>query len=481
MPEALRLLPFLLVPVLALLFLNLRLSRRLRYPHDLLVAEERRGLASFLFRNLRTYYDVLLDASIAVVLAFALFPPRMQRPAAVVIDGSRAMLAGFADQRPILKALKRIQGDAGLKGAEPFLLAFDPKTSATQLVPLASYLKGLDAEEAILRLRGDFRFAAPDHAVLSELRQRGYGDITLLTDQLRVQPAGFRAIELGFAVDFAVYPTAVRFDRAAESWLVALAESGPRASLSVSRWDAGTRAFGRLPVDRYAVEDGAAGRLVRFSAPGLYLLSFRGPYGLDDVDLPLRLPARRLSIAAAGPFSERMLSVFPDMEPSHTPELVLRDQTVAGPAAAARLTTALVPGPEHHVLDPARTGGSLIAADVLPGVDLALGPAGRANEDLVLAYENRLSMRPEPFLHSPPPGTEETWPAGTAHLARKGAEVVPVVPPASQFFERRPEQVLVLPPPATARWPWVLLLGILAGLKIGLWKRFTGKPVLARG
>ena len=57
------------LPVLALLFLNLRLSRRLRYPHDLLAAEERRGLASFLFRNLRTYYDVLLDALIALVLA----------------------------------------------------------------------------------------------------------------------------------------------------------------------------------------------------------------------------------------------------------------------------------------------------------------------------------------------------------------------------------------------------------------------------
>ena len=481
MPEALRLLPFLLVPVLALLFLNLRLSRRLRYPHDLLAAEERRGLASFLFRNLRTYYDVLLDALIALVLAFALFPPRIRRPAAVVIDGSRAMLAGFAEDRPILKALKRIQGDAALKGAEPFLLAFDPKVSATRLVPLDSYLKGLDAEEAIRRLRGDFRFASPDYATLVELRKLGYGDITLLTDQLRVQPSGFRAIELGFAVDFAVYPTAVRFDRAAESWLVALAEPGPRASLSVSRWNPGNRAFSRLPVDRYAVEDGAAGRLVRFSAPGLYLLSFRGPYGLDDVDLPLRLPARKLAAAAAGPFSERMLSVFPDVEPSRAPALVLRDQGAAGPGGTERLTTALVPGPGRHVLDPARTSGALIAVDALPGADLALGSAARANEDLVLAYENRLSARPEPFLCAPPPGTEEAWPAGTAHLTRKGGEVVPLLPSASQFFQRRPERILVLPPPTTARWLWGLLLGALAILKIGLWKRFTGKPALARG
>lgn len=479
MPEALRLLPFLLVPVLALLFLNLRLSRKLRYPHDLLAAEERRGLASFLFRNLRTYYDVLLDALIAVILAFALWPPRMQRPAAVVIDGSRAMLAGFAEDRPILKALKRIRTDPGLKGAEPFLLAFDPKTSATKVLPIGAFLKDLDAEEAIRRLRGGFDFASPDDAALAELRQRGYGDITLLTDQLRVRPVGFRAIELGFAVTFAVYPTAVRFDRAAESWLVALAEAGPRASLTVSRWDPATEAFTRLPSGRYAVEDGAAGRLVRFSAPGLYLLSFRGPYGLDDIDLPLRLPERAIEASAAGPFSERMLSIFPDVERSGRPGRVLRDQTVPGTSDA--LVTALVPGPEHGVLDPARTGGSLIAADSLPGVELALGPASRANEDLVLAYESRLSDRPESFLNAPPPGVEETRPLGTAHLARKAGAWIPVIPPASQSFERRPGQTLVLPPPTSPRWPWGLALGALAALKLVLWKRFTGKPVLARG
>ena len=55
MPEPLRLLPFLLVPVVALLFLNLRLSRQLRYPHDLLKSADRCGLASFLFRHFRTY------------------------------------------------------------------------------------------------------------------------------------------------------------------------------------------------------------------------------------------------------------------------------------------------------------------------------------------------------------------------------------------------------------------------------------------
>ncbi len=481
MPEALRLLPFLLVPVLALLFLNLRLSRKLRYPHDLLKADDRRGMASFLFRSLRTYYDVLLDGLIALALAFAVFPPRSTRPAAVVLDGSRAMLAGFAEGRPILKALKRLQSDPALKGAEPFLLAFDAKTSATKLVPLAGYVDGNDAEHTIKTLREAFDFSAPDYAELRRLRERGYGEITLLTDQLRVRPSGFHAVELGFAVDFSVYPSSVRFDRASEAWLVALAESGHRAPMLVSRWDRVAGVFTKLLPDRYTVEDGAAGRLVRFSSPGLYLLSFRAPYGLDDIDLPLLLPSRTLPAAATGPFSSRMLSIFPDVERSDKPTLILQDLGGRGPSGTARLTTAVIPGPEPCVLDPARTGGTLIAAGAVPDVDLALGPASRQNEDLVLAYENRLAARPLPFLQAPPPGTEETILVGTAHLARRGRDLLPWIPPASQFFEKRPAEPLILPPPAATRWPWALLLALLMTLKVGLWKRLTGKPLLARG
>jgi hypothetical protein len=480
MPEALLWLPFLLVPVLALLFLNLRLSRKLRYPHDLLRADERRGLGSLLFRNFRTYYDLLLDGLIALVLAFAIAPPPWHRPAAVVIDGSRSMYGGFADARPIAKALKKIQSDPGLKHADPFLLVLDPQARTTRMVPIRSYLTGSGMEEAILHLRDDFDFFAPDYARLSELRQRGYGEITLLTDQLRVKPVGFDAVELGFAVNFAAYPTSVRFDHASETWLVALAENGPRVPLTVSAWDKSVGTFTKLPPDRYGIEEGMAGRIVRLPVPGLYLMSLKGPFGLDDIDLPLLLPARSLGAAADGAFSKRMLSVFPEIDRTLRPSLALVDQGTKAHSGIPVITTRLIPNDGHQLVDPGLTSGALLAAGTAPGGSFAWGPSSLKNEDLVLAYDAFLSNRPPAFQTSVPPGTRALHPVGTAYLAETGSGLVPLLPPASQFFEQRAEQRLLLPPPASWRWPWALLLSLLLALKVYLWVRLTGKSWITR-
>lgn len=476
MLEPLRLLPFLLVPVVALLFLNLRLSRKLRYPHDLLRAENRRGAASFLFRSFRTYYDVLLDAAIALAVAFAIAPPERSRPAAVVLDGSRSMAAGFASERPLDKALKRIRTDPGLQDADPFLLAFDPGSAETRLVPLRELLKASDTESAVRQLRETHDFFAPDYGRLAELRQRGYGEITLLTDQLRVKPEGFRAVELGMAVGFTAYPTSVRFDRASGAWLVALAESGPRVPIGVLRWDKGESQFVRLALDRYAIGEGTSGRIIRFSAPGLYLLSLKGPFGLEDIHLPVLLAPRQVAAAAAGAFSEGMLSVFTEIDRAAQPSVVLVDRGEKAPAGKRTVVTALVSRDGGQVMDPAETGGSLVAAGTAPEADLVLGPSSLKNEDLVLVYDGILARQAPPFLTSPAPGAGPLLPVGTAYLTKQGE---PLIPPPSQFFEARPGPRLVLPPPASLRWPWVLLLALLTAAKLVLWQRLTGKSLLA--
>lgn len=477
MPEPLRLLPFLLVPVVALLFLNLRLSRKLRYPHDLLRGEDRRGLASLLFRHFRTYYDVLLEAAIALALAFAIAPPQRSRPAAVVLDGSRSMTAGLPGARPLELALQRLRTDPRLKGAEPFLLVFDPKSAETRLAPIGPLLADGEVERCVRQLRETYAFFAPDYHRLLELRERGYGDITLLTDQLRVQPEGFRAIELGMAVKFAAYPSGVRFDRASESWLVTLAEFGPHVPIGVALWVKSDDRFLRLPPNRYVIEEGVAGRVVRFSAPGLYLLSLRGPLGQEDIDLPVLLGPRQVAAVAAGAFSARMLSIFPDIDRAASPVIVLADQGVKAPAGKRRVITALISGNGDYVLDPAAAGGALIAVGSAPGADLALGPAALNNDDLVLAYASILAQTEPSFLTHPPPGTGHLLPVGTAYLVEKG---LPLLPPPSQFFETRPGPRLVLPPPASRRWPWALLLAFLASAKLVTWSQLTGKNMLTR-
>jgi hypothetical protein len=470
MPEFL---PYLLVPVAALLFLNLRLSRRLRYPHDLLQAELRRGAASFLLRSFRTYYDVLLDGAMAVVLAFALAPPQRVRRAAVVIDGTRSMVAGFAAGRPLDKALARLRTDPGLRKAEPFLLAFEPASGKTRLAPIGSLLEDVDAEGAARRLREAFTFFAPDYATLADLRQRGYGEITLLTDQLRVKPEGFRTLELGMAVQFAAFPAGVRYDRVSETWIVVLVETGPYVPLGVSVWDRAGQRFTRMPSGSYVLEEGTAGRVLRFPASGLYLLSLRGPYGQDDIDLPLLLVPDRVTAEAAGSFSERMLSVFPNVDKGGVPTVVLTDK--GAKASGPRFTTALVPGDGELLMDPAAAGGALIAVGTSPGADLTLGPSSLGNEDLVLIYAAILAQKPAPFLTRAPRGPLR--PVGTAFLTEQGT---PLLPPPSQFFETRSAPRLVLPAPSSWRWPWIALLGSLAALKLVVWSRLSGKSLVAR-
>ena len=477
MLESLRLAPFLLVPVAALLFLNLRLSRKLRYPHDLLKAEERRGMASFLFRSFRTHYDVLLDGAIALVLAFALAPPETARPSAVVIDGSRSMVAGLPGDRPLERALKRMRTDPGLARAEPFLLAFDPDSGETRLAPIASLLEGTDPESSVRRLRDAYPFFASDYGRLVELRKRGYGEITLLTDQLRVKPEGFQGIELGMAVNFAAYPSGVRFDRASGAWLITLAESGPHVPMLVSIWDRSEERFVRLALDRYWIDEGLAGRIVRFPAPGLYLLSLKGPFGLDDIDMPVFLEPRPIPAAAVGTFSERMLAVFPDIDRAASPVFVFADRGMKVPTGTRTVTTAISPQDTDQVLDPAAAGGALIAIGSGSGSDLVLGPSSLKNEDLVLAYASILTRKSPPFLTSAPPGTKRLIPVGTSYLTTPG---LPLIAPPSVFFETRPLQRLLLPPPAPRRWPWALLLAFFAAVKLAAWSGLSGKSMFGR-
>ncbi len=485
MPEFLSILPFLIAPVVALLFLNLRLSRKLRYPHHLLVHDARRASASFLLRSLRGYYDFFIDLAIAIILAAAIstalhppFPPS----SAVVLDCSRSMLAGATGSRPLDLALKSLLGTGTYKGSKAFALAFDPQAMRTRLVPLEKLTAGLDPARAAIALTTELDFFSLDYAVLGELRERGFGRITLLTDSLPGGAEGLDLVETGFAVGLAAYPTAVRYDRAADSWLVALAESGPREAIQVAEWNGAESAFFPARATRYAIEEGPGGRSLRFPSAGLYLLSIRGGNGEQGIDLPIRLPAKNPPVAASGPFSQLMLKAFPLVDTGKAPGILLEDLG-SGPRGArapeARIVTALLRTEAEGLLDPASTGGRPVAAGIAKGADLAIGPAGLANEDLVLAYDAAiLGSADPPFATAVPPGTRSLLRVGSAYLALTRSGPFPLIAPPSESFEARGGPALVLPPPRQSRLPWALALALLCAAKLALWKRFSGKSLL---
>jgi hypothetical protein len=106
-----------------------------------------------------------------------------------------------------------------------------------------------------------------------------------------------------------------------------------------------------------------------------------------------------------------------------------------------------------------------------------LGPSALENEDLVLAYASILAQTSPPYGTDPEAGQGPLVPLGTAYLRRSGS---PLIPPPAQFFEAGFRPRLLLPPPASVRWPWALLLAALAALKLGVWSRLSGKALVAR-
>jgi hypothetical protein len=517
--EALGFLPLLLLPVILLLFLNLRFSRRLRYPHYLIVGSERKGPAALLFRSFRTWYDVLLDAAIALVLAFALasFLGEELRGGrrAVVVDCSRSMLAGRAGERPLDRAAARLLGDPALADADPFALAFVPERMEHRLLPLAHLrgeLESAEAPELARRLERGMSFFTADYGLLGELSRRGYGEVILLTDRLPGKAEGFRAIELGWASaapsegeasrpaaaprgpDFGesgAWPTAARYDRLAESWVIVLAESGARAPLSLQAWSEEIGAFAPLPADSWSIEERPGGRALRVEEPGTYLLSLGGPGGIPGADFPLRLQPARLAAAASGPFSEAMLQVFPLLEELPRPELYLVDSGTAAararlPAGSRRILTDWKAGgglDGSALLDPALSGGRLIAvlgeSGGIGDRRLVPGASGLANPDLPLYYDGLiLAGEPPAFATSLPRGSTRLRPAGSAYMAIGPWGETALIAPEGEFFEPARNGLVGVRRSRPARLPWALVLLGLALLKLRLWRSFSGKPLL---
>jgi hypothetical protein len=505
MPEAAVLLVILLLPVVALLFLNLRLSRKLRYPHFLLEEAGRKSPAAVLFRSLRTYYDLLFDAAIALVLAFAIAAHSGPGTAgggrrAVVIDCSRSMLLGSPGRRPLDLALARLEKETELSGAEAFALAFDPAAGKTRLFPLRGLLSGTTGQVAVSRLEGRFAFFSVDYRELQSLKGRGYGDPILLTDKLGFSPSGFEARESGFpesplpvgererasGTGFAAWPTAAYYDREGGRQRVVFASSGLVSRVVLSAWDEKTGAFHDLGREAWRLEARPSGFALALAAPGLYRVAVSSAVGEADAVFGFRLENPIEAAAAYGPFSERMLAVFPLLEKAPRPRLILADSDSAPPrpAEGSRLLETRL-APSSAFIDPGLTGGRPILGASLSeaggGASLTLGPEALANEDLPLVFDAAILAGKAPaFLTAPPPGSRDLLLRDGLLLARDARGLLPLNPPSTEFFPPLPRGELRLEPGRPPALVWFLLLAVLAAAKLYAWTRSSGKALLRR-
>jgi len=367
----------LLVPVVALLFLNLRFSRKLDYSHHLVEAANRSGPAAFLFRSFRTYYDIIMDAFIAFVLAMAMagelglpagFPFKPSREA-VVVDCSASMLLGRNGRRPLDLAIAWLDkagadgevgdGSAGTrnsgdgsgvgsvdrrKKAEVFALSFDPLRGQTRLVRLDSLIHGASGDVAVTRLVENLSFLGIDYGALARLGKEGYGKITFLTDGLSPGIRGVETVRLGGQTPgvhgagsssvadpvaetlFSAWPSSIRFDREKGNWLAAFVQSLPPSSIGLERWDEARGIFARLDAGTYRIEPRESGWAFRIPQPGIYRATMIGPSGEGPLYFTFRLVEARRAGLASGSFSEAMMSVFPLVERAPRPSLLFLDR-----------------------------------------------------------------------------------------------------------------------------------------------------------
>jgi len=421
----------LLLPVFALLFLNLRFSRKLEYSHYLVEAANRSGPAAFLFRSFRTYYDILIDAFIAFILAMAIagelglpagFPFKSGKEA-IVVDCSASMLLGRNGSRPLDLAVAWLdkagdRADAGSvdhkKGSEVFALSFDPRRGQTRLVRLDSLVRGASGDVAVTRIVESLSFLGVDYDALSRLSEKGYEKIIFLTDGLSPEIRGIETVRLGGqtpgerGVDgslmpasgtetvFSAWPSSIRFDREKGNWLAAFVQSLPPSSIFLERWDDAHGIFARVDAGTYQIDSREFGWTFRISRPGIYRATAIGPSGEGPLDFAFRLVEARRAGLASGPFSEAMMSVFPLVENAPRPSLIFidlgsgddaesrildasaRDRAAKNPGALV-IETRILGQDGMDYLPPALTGGRPILAEAKSPGDNKAGDRPRGS------------------------------------------------------------------------------------------------------
>lgn len=496
MPEPLLLLG-LLLPVAALLFLNLRTFRRVDYPHHLLQPEGRKARTAFLFGAFRTHSDILFDAFFALCLAWALSPlPPGSAGEAAVVDASASMLVGKPGKRALDRAMERLGSDPALKGVPAFVLGSDPAGGPSRLTGIRPSATGSDPGQGAREIESSIPFLGLDPQGLSGLASRGYGKIFLLTDRASLRARGLESIELAPDEEgLGVYFSRLAWEGEAKVFEVSFSYAAEPEDLRLSVYSPTAGVFLALKPEALEIEPFRGGWVFRFQKSGIYRLDIVRRPGEAATSLAFRLLDPGRPAAARGDFSSLVARAFPLLVPASRPQVLLADLPDPGLPRQAReararggivLGTWLTDRGSDLYLDPRLTGARPILSGLPPragtgpgrevDLSLTLGPEALANEDLPLAYDGMLqSSLPPPFLTGIPQGGKRLRPIDGILFAEDAFGLLPVNPPASEFFLPQAAMDLGLGLPERRRWPWALLMALGAAAKLLANRAFKGR------
>ncbi len=467
----------LLVPVILLLFVALRLRKRLRYPHELLLPRDDAKPLAALLRSLRLYYDTAIDAACAVIVGFALagYPqPSPRRGPAIILDCSLSMLSGMRGDRPLDEAARLLLSNDALRGTTLFALGWDPVKREHRLADLSETLEGITSPQQLaLALESSEAFLSTDFSLVPELTRRGYGTLTLITDDSAVEGVGVEIRSLAAKSPGYLLPASAAWDENRQRSIVRFVAAGGAAITAL--WHvADDGSLSRAKPEDYTILPGPSGFELLFAEPGLWAVQWKGRI------LPFEAPGPPAPISARGQFAGELVAALGPIGKGASKGagagtvsasgrdlgVVVRDGKAAGERGFLSVSKV---EKEPAVLPPRLTLGAVVAAGVDRRADLPLGSAALASPETAVpfwvaraAYGAGLEFGEAPRSRPVRVGD------GFLYPARGGQRASLAVPPPGEYAPSGRRVIVTAGKPLDRRFIVALLLAALFGLKTWL-------------
>ena len=458
---------WLLVPVIALLFVALRLRRRLVYPHELLADRSGARPTALLLRMMRLYFDTALDAICAVVVGLALagYPrPAADKGPVVVMDASASMLAGMRGDRPLDEAARLAlsyysQDEAGARRTRLFALGWDPTRRRHSLTDRSALLETAKSpQELAAGLESSESFMSVDYALLAGLARRGYGEVTLLTDDASVEGLGVEIVRLGAKPPRYLLLATAAWDRGSGKSVARFVAAGGAEPDSLWRLGPGGAAARAKPED-YEIRRSPSGFELALARPGPWAVRWDGRL------LPFVAPGPPEPLRARGTMAERVVTGLKPIGGATGRGVMVVDRGGAGRPGSLSVAAAR---DESWLLPPRTTLGALVASGLDRRADLALGPAAFASAEAATPFWlARASSTP-----TADGATGDSRPTRVGDGYLYPDETV-VTPPPGEYAPTGRRVVAAAGSPPERRVAVALALALLYGLKawLGLRRR----------
>lgn len=373
----------LLLPVVGMMFVALRLRRRISYPHELLPVRSDRSPAAALFQMIRLYLDTVIDAACAVLVGLALTGwPRAAIPdrEAVVIDTSLSMAAGMRGARPLDEATRIVATMRSAGHADVYVLGWNPAKREPTLESKSRLLdeKG-DPVALATALDGSESFMAVSYDRLADL-QRHYRSTTIVTDAPVAETSWLHVRRLEAAPERYLYVASSSWDDAANRSVVRIVAAGGAGLTALWEvFDDGSMA--RAKPEDYRIVPSDGGFSLSFGRSGIWAVQWQGHM------LPFEAPGAPGAYRADGEFASAIAAALypPAARSGAERDIAVTIRDGGGRDRPGSLSVVRA-AHEDWVLDPAGTLGAAVAAGFDRHADMALGPAALAAPQTALPF-----------------------------------------------------------------------------------------------